>query len=145
MREPALIVCERSGLWAAAIGRCLPVEIAMRQTRSLAECAAELAAAPESLLALELSRQNVAGILALLSSLGRQYPSAAALVLAERGWESYEWLLREAGTMHFTTSPRQPDELVRLVAGHISRQSAPQQNFAAQIWDALPWSPSPRS
>ena len=125
--------------------RSPPGEIAMRQTRSLAECAAELAAAPQSLLALELSRQNVAGVLALLNGLGRQYPSAVAAVLAERGWESYEWLLREAGAMHFTTSPRQADELVRLAVRHISRQSAPQKNFAAQIWDALPWSPSPRS
>lgn len=145
MNKPGVIVCERSGAWATAIRRYLPAEIRLRQTRGLAECAAELSAAPQSLLALELTPGNLAGVLGLLSGLGRKFPLAAAVVLAERGLERYEWLLREAGAVHFTASPREPDDLARLAIRHFSRISPPRAHFAAQIWDALPWSEAARS
>ena len=73
MNKPGVIVCERSGAWATAIRRYLPAEIRLRQTRGLAECAAELSAAPQSLLALELTPGNLAGVLGLLSGLGRKF------------------------------------------------------------------------
>jgi hypothetical protein len=145
MNRPCVIVCERSGKWAAALRPCLPVEIPLRQTRGLGECALELAAAPSSLLAVELNRENAAGVLSLLNTVGRRFPLAVALVLAERGLESHEWLLREAGAVHFTTSPREADDVARLALRHFSRQAAPAQSLATRIWDALPWSEAARS
>ncbi len=104
-----------------------------------------MAAAPECLLAVELTRENLAGVLDLLSGLGRKFPLAAAMVLAERGFEPYEWLMREAGAVYFTTSPRESDDLARLAIRHVSRISPPRTHFAARIWDALPWSEAARS
>ena len=102
MIRPDVIVCELSGIWATALRRYLPDEIRLRQTHRLAECADELAESPDSLLALELTRENLSGLLDLLAGLGKKFPRARAVVLAERGWEPYESLVREAGAVHFT-------------------------------------------
>ena len=134
-----LLVCERRGTWAAAMRRHLPPEIRLRETRSLAECAGGLVAAPASVVAVELTTTNLAGVLKLASELGRGFPLARLAVLAERGLEPFQWLLREAGAVHFTTSPRRPQELVRLVQRHAERIPRPRTSFAAQIWDWLPW------
>jgi hypothetical protein len=114
MRSWTVIVCERRGAWATALARALPVGISLRQTRGLEDCAADLEAFPTSLLVLELTRGNLLGLLELLWGLGRRYPLARAIVVAARELERYEWLAREAGAMHFTTSPRSGAELARL-------------------------------
>jgi hypothetical protein len=112
----------------------------MRQTRGLGECAAELADAQSSLVVLELTRQNFSGVLRLVSELGRKHPVARAIVLAERGLEDYEWLLREAGAIHFTSSPRELAGLERLVRNHFRRLPVIPTTLAAQVWETLPWS-----
>jgi hypothetical protein len=140
MNQSCVIVCERTLRWATAIRRHLGSDIRLRQTRGLGECAHELAAAPASLLALEVTRENLSGVLTLLSDLGRKFPLARAMVLAERGLEPYEWLLREAGAVHFTTSPREPDELARLATRHVNRVGVSETHWAARIWSSLPWS-----
>jgi hypothetical protein len=145
MSKPTVIVCEKSGDWAAALARHLPNEIEVRQTRGLGECATVLATAPASLLALKLTCENLPGVLVLLGNLGRKHPQAVAVVLAERGLEPCEWLLREAGAVHFTTSPREGDEVARLAVRHFSRAKGPRANFAARIWNELPWSDPTRS
>ncbi len=101
--------------------------------------AAGLAAAPASLLALELTRENCSEVLALVSDMRREFPLARVLVLADRGMEAFEWLLREAGAVHFTTSPRMLDGLAHLVRSHFSRIPEPPAEFATRLWDSLPW------
>ena len=140
MNVPCMIVCERSGRWAVALAPHLAPSMRLRQTRSLAECAAVMDRAPASLLALEATRENLAGVLALLVDVTKKFPRARAIVLADRGLESYEWLLREAGAVYFTVSPRGSHDLALLAGRHLERACAPQADLAAQIWDALPWS-----
>lgn len=140
MSKPCVILCERSGAWACAVTRHLPDDVRLRQTRGLGECAAELAEFPTSLLALELTRQNFAGVLALLSAVGRKFPQARVVILAQRELGDYEWLFREAGAIHFTSSPRELAGLPGLVRRHFRRVPAPPAtSLAAQVWDALPW------
>ncbi len=134
-----LIVCERRGLWAALLRRALPREVKLRETRSLAECREELAQAPASLLAVELSPGRLSESLDLLSDVGRAYPLARTVMMAPRGCESYEELLGEAGAVHFTTSPRTAATIARLAARHAARVPRPRTTFAAQIWESLPW------
>jgi hypothetical protein len=140
MIKPGVIVCERTGIWATALRRCLPEEIRLRQTRRLAECVDALAEAPDSLLALELSRSNLSAVLDLLAGLGQKFPRARAVVLAERGCEPYEWLVREAGAVHFTSSPRESETVARLVSRHRETIPASRASAVALIWDSLPWS-----
>jgi hypothetical protein len=140
MTRSCVIVYERKGVWAATLRRRLSAAIGLRETRGLAECADELEAAPGSLLALETTRKNLSGVLDLLADVARRYPGARAVVLAERGLEPYEWLMREAGAAHFTTSPREAEDLARLAERHVGRAGSSQADPAARIWRSLPWS-----
>jgi hypothetical protein len=137
--NPSVIVCERRGIWAAGLRRHLPRAIRVRETRNFADCRRELTAWPASLVAVEVSRTNVAGALDLLTEVARKYPLARAAAVAERGCEPYEWLLREAGAIHFTTSPRESDALARLAVRLAARGPVPRTTLVAQIWDSLPW------
>jgi hypothetical protein len=49
-------------------------------------------------------------------------------------------LLREAGAVHFTVSPRSLPGWTRSVVRHFERLPAPRANLAADVWNTLPWS-----
>lgn len=140
MNAPSVIVCERSGKWATALGRHLPPALRVRQTRALSECIGVLAAAPASFLALEATRENLTQLLSLLGDFGHKFPLARALVLADRGFERYEGLFREAGAVHFSVSPRESAELARLAGKHLGGMTPARVFLAEQVWDTLPWS-----
>ncbi len=142
--RPRVIVCERSGRWAAALRRVLARELSLRETRSLAECEAELREAPESFLVVELTATHLGGVLELLTCVGAEYRWARIAVVAERSvaageLTACEWTMREAGAIHFVTSPRQAAELARLAERHAALVPRPKRSLAAQVWDSLPW------
>ena len=137
--KPRLIVCERTGIWAVRLRTHLPREIPLRQTRLLDECVDELGRAPGSLVVLEVSAANLQNVLGLAAELGCQFPQARWAAVAERGNASYEGLLREAGAVHFATSPRTADVLARLAVRHAARVPQPRMSLAARIWESLPW------
>ncbi len=122
---PAVIVCERTLKWAAALRRHLPANARLRETRALGECAVELDAAPESFLVLELSESNLPRVLAFLAELARRWPRAAALVVAEPSLAEHQWLVREAGAVHFDVSPRAAAVWAELATSHF--QQSPEQ------------------
>jgi DNA-binding NtrC family response regulator len=135
------VVCEREGRWAVALRRALERrKVVPRQTRSIDECEAELKAAPASLLAVELTETNLDGILELLARVTQHYPKARTIILAERGLRSHEWLLREAGALHFETSPRRIERLASVIYRHLARAPKRASNLSEAIWNALPWS-----
>lgn len=137
--RPRVIVWERWGIWAAGLRRHLPREIHLRETRHAQQCLAELTQAPRSIVAVEADAANVDGVLNLLLKIAAGFPMAAVVVLADRPLESYEWLLRESGAVHFATSPRQVDAVARLVLRHAARVPQARTPIAAQIWESLPW------
>lgn len=137
--RPAVIVCERKGVWAAAVRRHLPPAVRLCETRSLADCRRELAAAPSCLVAVEVNPANLLAALELFAEMGRRYPLARAVAIAQRGGAPFEAALREAGAIYFTTSPREADVLARLAVRHAARIPLARTTFAAQIWDSLPW------
>jgi DNA-binding NtrC family response regulator len=137
--KPGVIVCERKGAWSAGLRRHLPREVRLRETRLLADCSSALAEAPGSLVVLELTPANLDGVLELLSDVEARYPLAAVVVVAERNLEACEALLREAGAVHFATSPRTADALARLAARHLARLPQQTGTLAARIWASLPW------
>ena len=134
-----LIVCERSGRWAVALRREL-AEAGVRvwETRTLADCRDELVANPASFAVIELGT-NLGGLLRLLVRQPRQFPAARLAVVTDRAEADYEWLLREAGAVHFLCSPRQVAVLARLACRHLADVPPPQQSFAERIWMSLPW------
>jgi hypothetical protein len=134
-----LIVCERSGRWAVALRRELAdAGVRVWETRTLADCRDELVENPASFAVIEFGR-NVGGLLRLLTSQPHRFPAARLAVVADRSQADYEWLMREAGAVHFLCSPRQAGLLARLACRHLAQAPAPQQTLAERIWSNLPW------
>jgi hypothetical protein len=135
-----LIVCERWGSWAVAMRRELAAAgLRVYETRNLADCWEMLGEAPASFAIVELSAGNVAALLRHMARLERDFPLGRVAVVADRSLSGYQWLMREAGAVHFTCSPRQLAPLARLAAGHLAEAPAPRPNLTGQIWAGLPW------
>jgi hypothetical protein len=134
-----LIVCERSGRWAVALRRELAdAGVRVWETRTLADCRDELVANPASFALVELG-PSAGGLLRFLAAQPRQFPAARLAVVASRSQAGYEWLMREAGAVHFLSSPRQVAVLARLACRHLAEVPPPQQSLADRIWAGLPW------
>jgi hypothetical protein len=134
-----LIVCERTGRWAVALRReLIGTGVRVWETRTLADCFAELAESPASLVILELG-DDVAGLLDYMARQPRRFPAARIAVVADRSRVDYEWLMREAGAVHFVGSPRRLGSLARLACRHLAQVPPPEQGLAERIWANLPW------
>ena len=134
----ALIVCEPTGRWAAAISRLLPQGTAVCQTRTFEDCRSELAAAPHSVVAAAVSVGNLLRALHYLSACEREFPSAVPIALAERGASRYALLLREAGAMHVVGSIRELQSVVDITLLQTARFPMP-HTATQQMWARLPW------
>ncbi len=135
-----LIVCERTGRWAVALRRELDgLTREARETRSLAECWQLLEAAPASFVVVELTAAGIDQLLQRMGRLQRDFPLARIAVVAPRSMARYEWLMREAGAVHFTCSPRQLKPLVEVACRHLALAPRPERNLADRIWASLPW------
>jgi hypothetical protein len=134
-----IIVCERRDLWAPALRRALGDSVALRSTRSLAECAEELAAAPGSLVTVELTARAVAALAEFIVRASEGLSPTRVIVVAERRLAEYKWWMREAGAVHFATSPRRLGMLQGLIARHAREVPGPPMSPRERIWARLPW------
>lgn len=135
-----LIVCEPSGRWAVALRRqSAATAPRVYETRSLADCWQMLAEAPASFVVVELSTGNAVALLQRMARLQRDFPLARVAVVADRALAGYEWLLREAGAVHFLCSPRQCGPLADLALRHLAQAPPPPRSLTDQIWAGLPW------
>lgn len=142
--SPELIVCERSGRWAVALRAALAdaaVGPRVRETRSLADCWQELARRPSSFVVAELTLSAADALADRLARLERQFPLAAVAVVADRSLAELEPLVRQAGAVHFVTSPREADALARLASRHLERAAAPRRSVRETVLARLPWAP----
>jgi len=137
-----LIVCERSGRWAIALRRQLAeAGVQVHQSRGLADCWELLREAPGSFLVVEVAPAETEGLLRRLARLHREFPLARLAVVADRAGAGCQWLLREAGAVHFTCSPRQLGPLAGVVCRHLAQVPAPPQTLSDRLWASLPWKP----
>ena len=141
---PRLIVCESTGCWAVALRRELTEERALAQVRSVAECWESLAEAPASFAVVELTRANFAGLLEKMAWWESDFPLARLTVVTDRSFAGYQWVLREAGAVHFTTSPRRLRPLAELACRHLDAAPLPRRTTIEQIWADLPWATESR-
>jgi len=137
-----LIVCERSGEWSAALRLELADSgVRLWECRRIAEAWTALAETPCSFAVVEANRPNLGDLIERLERLRHDFPGARAAVVADRNLAGYEWLLREAGAVHFLVSTRHVPPLARLVVRHLANVPLPQQTFVERIWASLPWPP----
>jgi DNA-binding NtrC family response regulator len=124
MPAQPLFVLERDGHWAAALRRELDsagVRVTLIETRSWDEVWKALGESPTALVAAELSEAAAGRLLAALARVERRHPRAAMVVLADRRLAPYRDLLREAGALHFITSPRRLSEVADIVRRRSAR------------------------
>ena len=141
MKAARLIVSEKTGRWAVALRRELAgSSVRIQQTRSLPECIEELTARRGSLLALEATWTNLAKVLDVLGQMQRRFPLARAVVLADRSLDNTKWLLREAGALHVTCSPRLLAPVARLAQRHLTAAPQEQLPVTERMMASLPWS-----
>lgn len=153
MTLASLILLERTGAWAVALRRVLgatPVQVI--ETRSLAECWQQLAMAPTATLVWELTTDNLGALVGGLLRLNRDFPGAAAVVVADRRLSVAGGLVREAGAVHFVSSPRALEPVADIVRRRVAAQAksplaaAPSiagwGNLLNEITAGLPWSDS---
>ena len=138
MHTARLITCERRGIWAAALRR--ESQCTVFETRALAACWRELTARPHSFLVLELTSENGELLIGRLSGLGREFPGAAAVVVAERSLRRLEWLVREAGALHFEVSFRRLRLVAEMARRHLALAPVAEPTPAERILGTLPWS-----
>ena len=113
--------------------------VRIHETRSVAQCWEMLAAAPASFVAVELSEGNAGALLEKMAWLERDFPLARLAVVTQRDLAGYEWLMREAGAVHFTCSPRQSGPLADLAERHLSQAPECPRSLVEQIRARLPW------
>jgi len=135
-----LIYFERYGRWALALGRALgPLAARVHETRTLSHCWAALGGSPASFVVAELAAPQAEQLLDRLVRLEREFPLARVAVVAEREMAPWEWLVRQAGAIHFTTSPRRLKPLAELIRGHLARAPRRRLGTTERIWASLPW------
>jgi DNA-binding NtrC family response regulator len=147
MTASRLIVLERDGHWAAALRRELEsagVRVMLTENRSWDEVWKALGEFPTALVATELTEATAGRLLAALARIERRYPRAAMIVVADCRLAAYRDLLREAGALHFLTSPRRLSEIGDIVRRRAARfeSAVGSAGPLEEIRDNLPWAES---
>jgi hypothetical protein len=133
-----VIVCERNGHWAARLRQTLALPSGrLRETRTPAHCLEALAAAPASLVLVELPAGREEAALELISRVEREFPPARSVVLAERGLERLETAARELGAIHFAVAPRDLRPLAELARRMFQRSTPPTASLEDEIYSEL--------
>lgn len=135
-RSDCVVVCEKSGQWAAVLRSAAVLRgaaelrtaacaqtLRLSETRAYAACLRELAAGGQRAVVLELRRDKLAAGLDALATIKRRFPATHVFVVAERTLQSLEWVAREVGATHFVTSPRDPAPLVALLRRALGKSS----------------------
>lgn len=134
-----VIVFESRGTWAAALRKLLSSNLPpLRETRSLAECDAELAAAPTSFVIAELNANSAQSLIERFTVWRRSRPACSLAMVATREYTTWSQLALEAGACLTVFSPRKVTGLIDAIARHAARRSQPTGSLADRIWSELP-------
>ena len=142
-----LIICEKTQRWAIPLrtalrcagegGKLAPQEPRIAETRSLAQAEAAWCESPGSMLAIEVTTANLAGVVGLLLRIGRQ-PRGAVIALLDEETAAAEALLREAGAVGVCRTPLDAPAAARLIRRHWERTPAA-DDPATDVSSRLPW------
>ena len=138
MQPVPLIVCERYGRWAMAIRRLLGNEAEVRETRGPVDLRQELAALPESLVAMELGALPLSALCDFLAEMERAFPLSAAVILGEADVARHAALLLETGAILCLDSPRRLAPLVAIARRQRARAPRRDASLVERIWARLP-------
>lgn len=139
MSDFSVIVCEKTGKWAAAIRRVLRPESGLCETRGWPACSRELKTRTAAFVALEVLPENAEAVCRRLAELTRRSRHVHAVLLADRSLKPVEWLLREAGGAHVLFSRREIIQLRPIWERFWAQIPPSQMTFREHVWSRLPW------
>ena len=136
-----LILAEKRGCWAVALrAELADAGIRLWEAGTLQTAWQWLDSHPASFLIVELSERNTAPLVHQLLDTTRDRPRARVAVVAPRRLASCEWLLREAGAIHFVCSPRAVGPLAAMACQHLAAVPEDEpRSLRERIWQSLPW------
>jgi hypothetical protein len=133
-----LIVCEKSGRWAAAVKAALP-EVRPCEVRSLTQCQRELDASPHSIAAVETTAENLEFIVGWLGQSSSRHPDVRFVALLSPGLAAAEALLREAGAVEVLASVSEAPILARMAARQSRLVPSQAGSFRELVAERLPF------
>jgi hypothetical protein len=135
-----LIICEKRGIWAAALRwHQKSHRISMLGTRSLMDARSELQRAPDSVAALEATTASVEGVLRLLLESRLAWPRSRIIVLLTNEVAGFDELCWESGAALVVVSPRRLDLVMRFVQKCLAMQEPLEMTMRERVWTELPW------
>jgi len=139
MNDSSIVVCEKTGNWAAAIRRVLRPASGLCETRSWQACLQEVRTRTAALVAWEVRPENAESVCRRLAELTRRFRQVHVILLADRSLRPVEWLLREAGAAHMLFSPRDIVHLRPLLERFLAQIPPSRTTFREHVWSQLPW------
>ena len=140
MPHAKVILCEKSGHWAAALRRALGDEpVSIIETRSLSQCEEALVAAPVSLVAIEATSKTLESLVQLIARARIEFPFARVVTLLDNGLDQAEPILREAGAIELFKSLREAPSLAQLAQRHLALTPLAGKSVHEAIAEQLPW------
>jgi len=140
MTNCQLIVCERTSHWSAvlraSLGRRQPQVV---ETRSLPLCEAALVEAPASIVAVEVTQDNLEAVIGFLKKVSERFPRAAFTALLAPEFQPATCLLREAGAIDAIASVLDAPRLTRIAQRHHARAPQREMTLREFVADQMPW------
>ena len=138
--DAAVIICERGNLWRLALRRAMDsTGIPIRHCRSRQECIERVAAAPASLVILELDPAEPGEGLRCLMQLERRFSACQSIAFACGSSQDLEAAARQAGAVHFVRSVAEAPAVAYAVERHFAQLLERASSPAERIWASLPW------
>ena len=114
-------------------------DVPVVETHNWDDCRLELEQSPASLMAWEVTSDNLEQIARRLRELPRSFPSAQAMVFGRPELRCAEWALREAGAIHFVSSPRNLTATARLVKRYLATRPERETRTENPASHERPW------
>lgn len=137
-----VIVYESRGNWARALRRNLTAGLPpLRETRSLVECDAELAAAPQSFVVAELNALSIPSLFDRFARWRKHQPDCAIAMVADPALETptVKAMALEAGAALTVFSQMKLGGLVDAIRRYAGRFPQPASSHADAVWSELPF------
>jgi hypothetical protein len=136
-----LIVCEKSGRWAAQLRRLMQGESRwVAETRSVSQWFDALAERPASLCVVEATASNFEQLHAALVRSREEFPLARTVIASNELPVDAVWALREAGAIHAVDALRRLDSVAALWRRQAEKFPPRAGTEVDRVLAALPWS-----
>jgi hypothetical protein len=146
MAKPIILVCEERDQWIIAWRRALAAtQDVVRPVRSVAQCASELAVAPASLVALEVTQGRAAALLSTIARWRHRFGGMRVIGMLspsadDDGFDDgMEPLLYEAGATLVVRSALEIPAAARIARRHLSQAPLAPLPLREALLARLPW------